>query len=123
MTKWRRKTNNNIQNTAHKCKNRAHRNPLATGGELKCSGRISSSWSTSKTHHVSGATYPVTDERSGLWCGRTEDICGHSKWWLGCALSFLHFAVLFLMNNYKHVYRKLFKMHFTFKIVGNVARL
>ena len=35
-------TNNNLQNTTHKTKDRVTRSPLKTGGEPKCSERVSS---------------------------------------------------------------------------------
>jgi hypothetical protein len=40
------------KNTTQKTKDRAKRTPLKTGGELRCSGRISSVCSTSYTHRV-----------------------------------------------------------------------
>jgi hypothetical protein len=40
-------TNNNLQNTTHKTKDRATRTQLKTVGELMCSGRLNSSSSTS----------------------------------------------------------------------------
>jgi hypothetical protein len=36
----------------HKTKYRVTRTPLKTGGELRCSGRVSSSCSTNGTHRV-----------------------------------------------------------------------
>ena len=43
----------------HKIKDRVTRTPLKTGGELRCSGRVSSSCSTSGTHRVNLVTPPV----------------------------------------------------------------
>jgi hypothetical protein len=43
----------------HKTKDRVTRTPLKTGGELKCSGRVSSSSSTSGTRRVNLVTNPV----------------------------------------------------------------
>ena len=43
----------------YKTKDRVTRSPLKTGGELRCSGRVSSSCSTSGTHRVSLVTNPV----------------------------------------------------------------
>jgi hypothetical protein len=40
----------------HKTKDRITRTPLKTGGELRCSGRISSSCSTSGTRRVNLVT-------------------------------------------------------------------
>jgi len=46
MAKTKR-TNNDLQNTTQKTKDRATRTPLKYGGELMCSGRVGSSWPTS----------------------------------------------------------------------------
>ena len=45
MAKLKRdkRTNNNLQNTTHKTKDRVTRTPLKTGGELRCPRRVSSS--------------------------------------------------------------------------------
>ena len=43
------RTNNDLQNTTQKTKDRVTRTPLKTGGKLKCSERVSSSCSTSGT--------------------------------------------------------------------------
>ena len=43
----------------YKTKYRVTRTPLKTGGELRCSGRVSSSCSTSGTRHVNLVTNPV----------------------------------------------------------------
>jgi hypothetical protein len=37
-----KRTNNDQQNITHKTKNRLTQTPLKTGGELMCSGRVSS---------------------------------------------------------------------------------
>jgi len=42
----------------NKTKSRVTRTPLKTGGELKCSGRVSSSCSTSSTRRVNLVTNP-----------------------------------------------------------------
>jgi hypothetical protein len=49
----------------HKTKDRVARTPLKTGGELRCSGRVSSSCSTSDTHRVNLVTNPVISHESG----------------------------------------------------------
>ena len=43
----------------HTAKDRVTRTPLKTGGELKCSGKVSSSCSTSDTHRINLATNPL----------------------------------------------------------------
>ena len=43
----------------HKTKDRVTGTPLKTGGEIKCSGRVSSSCSISDTRRVNLATNPV----------------------------------------------------------------
>jgi hypothetical protein len=47
--------------TLLKTKNRVTRTPLKTGGELRCSERLSSSCSTSGTRRVTLVTNPVTN--------------------------------------------------------------
>ena len=51
MAKGKR-INNDLQNSTHKAKDRVTLTPLKTGGELMCSGRVSSSCSTSGTSRV-----------------------------------------------------------------------
>jgi hypothetical protein len=82
----------------YKTKDRVTRTSLKTGGELRCSGRVSSSCSTSDTRHVNLVTNP---ERTGKCLWQVEHIRGHlwhrysiavnqvmvatvklSKWWL-----------------------------------------
>ena len=55
----RKKTNNDLQNITHKTKDRVTRTKLKTVNELRCSGRVSSSCSTSGTHRVTLVTNPV----------------------------------------------------------------
>ena len=43
----------------HNTNDRIKRNPLKTGGELRCCGRVSSSCSTGDTHHVNIVTNAV----------------------------------------------------------------
>jgi hypothetical protein len=43
----------------HKTKDRVKRTPLITRGELRCSGRVGRSCSTSDTHRVNLVTNPV----------------------------------------------------------------
>jgi len=45
------RTNNDVQNTNQKTENRTTRNPLKIGGEIMCSGKLSSSCPTSGTRH------------------------------------------------------------------------
>ena len=55
----------------YKTKDRVTRIPLNTGGELRCSWRVSSSCSTSDTRRVNLVTYPVTShlfEIGKTWC-------------------------------------------------------
>ena len=58
MTK-RQRTNDDLQNTTQKTKAGATRTPLNTGGELTCSGRASSSCSTSDICRIVLVTKPV----------------------------------------------------------------
>ena len=50
-----KRTNNDLQNITQKTKDRVAQTPL-TGGELRCSGRVSSSRSTSGIHRVTLVT-------------------------------------------------------------------
>ena len=65
---WQKKmykgTNNDIQNK-HKTKDRVTFNPLKTAGELRCSGRISSSCSNSDTRCVNLVTNQVISHAWG----------------------------------------------------------
>ena len=47
-----KRTNNDLQNITHKTKYRLTRTPLKTGGQLMCSGGVSSSCSTSGTRRL-----------------------------------------------------------------------
>jgi hypothetical protein len=49
----------------HKTKDRVTRTLLKTGGELRCSGRVSSSYSTNVTRCVNLVTNPVTSHEWG----------------------------------------------------------
>jgi hypothetical protein len=49
----------------YKTKERVTRTPLKTGGELRCSGRVSSSCSTSDTRRVNLVTHPVKSHERG----------------------------------------------------------
>jgi len=53
-----KRTNNDPQNIAHKTTDRVTRTPVKIGGELRCSGRVSSSCSTCGTR-VTLVTNPV----------------------------------------------------------------
>ena len=55
----RKSTNNELQNIRYKTNDRVTRTPLKTHGELRCSGRVSSSCSTSVTRRVNIVTNPV----------------------------------------------------------------
>jgi hypothetical protein len=54
----RKKKEKRTKTTIYKTKDRATRTSLTTRGELSCSGRISSSWSTSGTRCVTLVTNP-----------------------------------------------------------------
>jgi len=49
----------------HKTKDRVTWTPLETGGELRCSGRVSSSCSTSDTRRINLVTNPMTSHEWG----------------------------------------------------------
>jgi len=51
----------------HKTKDRVTRTSLKTGGELRCSGRVSSSCSTSGTRRVNLVTSPVISHEWGKY--------------------------------------------------------
>ena len=60
----------------HKAKDRVTQTPLKTGGELRCSGRVSSSCSTSGPRRVNLITKPemycITE---GICRGRQYELC------------------------------------------------
>jgi len=61
----RKSTNNDLQNITHKTKDRVTRTPLNTRGELRCSGRVGSSCSTSGTRRVTLITNVVISHERG----------------------------------------------------------
>ena len=72
----------------HKTKDRVTRTPLKNGDELSCSGRVSSSFSTSGTRRVNLVTNPVIS-RGHLWHRYSITVnqamvvtVKLSKWWL-----------------------------------------
>ena len=63
----RKSINNDLQNIhiKVKTKERVTRTPLKTGGELRCSGRVSNSCSTRGTRRVNLVTNPVIGHERG----------------------------------------------------------
>ena len=59
QTKKDKRTNNDIQNVHKKTKDRVTPTLLKSGGELRCSGRVSISCSISDTRRVNLVTNPV----------------------------------------------------------------
>jgi len=55
----------NDQQNTYKTKDRVTRTPLKTGDDLRCSGRVSSSCSTSDTRRVNLVTYTVISHKRG----------------------------------------------------------
>jgi hypothetical protein len=55
----RKRTNNDLQNTTQKTKDQATRTLLTIRGELRCSGRVSSSCSNSGTRRLNEVTNSV----------------------------------------------------------------
>jgi len=67
-TQWPKKVQKDKQRSTkhiYKTKDRVTRTPLKTRGELRCSGRVSSSWSTSGTRRVNLVTNPVINREWG----------------------------------------------------------
>ena len=58
-----------------KLKSKQHEPHKNSGGEWRCSIRVSRSWSTCGTRHVTLVTV-INNERIGLWLRQTEHICG-----------------------------------------------
>jgi hypothetical protein len=54
-----KRKNNDLQNITYKAKDRITQTPFKTGGELRCSGRVGSSCSTSGTNRVTLVINPV----------------------------------------------------------------
>jgi hypothetical protein len=61
----RTKGQTTIYNHAYKTKDRVTRTPLKTWGELRCSGRVSSSCSTTDTRRVNLVTNSVSRHERG----------------------------------------------------------
>ena len=61
----RKSTNNDLQNITHKTKDRVTWTTLKTRSELRCSGRVSSSCSTSGTRRVNLVTNSVINHEWG----------------------------------------------------------
>jgi hypothetical protein len=59
VNQWPKGKKNNLQNITQKIKDRVARTTLKTRGELRCSGMVNSSCSTSGTCHVTLVTNPV----------------------------------------------------------------
>jgi hypothetical protein len=77
MTK---RTNNDLQDIAHKTKDRVTQIPIKTRGELRCSISVSIYCSTSGTCHVNLVTNPVlgmNEERFGKCVLQVSKIWGH----------------------------------------------
>ena len=66
-----KRTNKDLQNITHKTKDRVTRTPLKTGVELRCSGRVGSSCSTSDVRRVNLVTNPVISHE---W-GKGREVC------------------------------------------------
>ena len=64
-TKWPKENVQKDKQRSTKTKDRATRTPLKTGGELRCSGRVSISCSTSDTRRVNLVTNPVISHERG----------------------------------------------------------
>ena len=69
----RKSTKGKQHSTKHtyETKDRATRTPLETGGELRCSGKVSSSCSTSGTRLVNLVTNPVISRE----LGKDPEVC------------------------------------------------
>jgi hypothetical protein len=82
LTQWQ---NENVQKDkqrstkhTHKTKDRVTRTALKTEGELRCSGKVNSSFSTSATRRVILVTNPVMNkERTGKCLRQVEHFRGH----------------------------------------------
>jgi hypothetical protein len=70
----------------YKTKDRVTRTPLKTGGELRCSGRVSSSCSTSGTRHVNLVT-TLCKIRSINDHFRWVKVSGTAPYWNTCILT------------------------------------
>ena len=82
IPKWQSERKSTKGQTEHtyKTKARVTRTPLKTAGELRCSGRVSSSCSTSDTRRVNLVTNPVISHelgKDGKCLRQVEHIRGH----------------------------------------------
>jgi hypothetical protein len=58
-TVYKRTKDNNLQSNIQKFQDRETRTPLKSRDDIRCTGRVSSSCSTSTTRHVTLGTHPV----------------------------------------------------------------
>ena len=95
------RTNNYLQNTTQKTKDRAALTPLKTGGELRYSIRVSSFCSTSETCRAMSLS---TCNRFILWC-TIREILYYSSYirWFCCVLFSLFFLSLFQHTLWKNM--------------------
>jgi hypothetical protein len=89
------RTNKDLQNTTQKTNDRATRTPLKNGGELRCPGRIISSWSTSVILVTSFFIFSL------YWCrfGINVMTCGvsFSYHWYNCSNTAMIGTTLFIL--------------------------
>jgi len=64
-TQWPKEKVQKDKQHTHKTKDPVTRTPLKTGGELRCSGRVSSSYSTRGTRRVNLVTNPAISHEWG----------------------------------------------------------
>ena len=79
-TKDKKKKNKRSTKHSHKTKDRVTRTPLKPGGELRCSGRVSSSCSTSGTCWITLVTTLMVSHKGGKdreVLRQVEYICDH----------------------------------------------
>jgi len=81
-----KRTNNDLQNTTEKNEDRATQTGLKTGGELRCSWRVSSPFSIRDTR-------PVTELR----------VCHHSEWVCDCRVPTSKNYVINTIRNFPHL--------------------
>ena len=72
QTKKDKRTNNDLKYITHKTKHRVTWTPLTIGGELRCSGWVTSSCSTSGARRVNLDTNPVISHEWGTWSFVTQ---------------------------------------------------
>ena len=93
----------------HKAKDRVTRTPLKTGSELRCSGRVTSAWSTSGIHRVNLVSKICNQACVFCYCYIVMSMKRHSQYTY-------HGRILLLWNSWVILFYKALEINITFTI-------